>query len=217
MIFESRQAAGKMLAKKLFEYKSNNEMCVMAIPRGGVVTGAEIAEQLNLPLEAISIKKLGAPFNPELAIGAVAQNNTKYIDRDLIAKLAVTEEYLERETEEKMKEVEERVFKYKINLNSLTKHAKFILTDDGIATGATVRAALTFIQNLSKLTGVKRWAILAIPVAAKDTAALFKNEADKIIILHESEDFGAVGQFYRNFSQVEDEEVINILEKYRRK
>ena len=148
-MFQNRQDAGGKLADKLKDYKNKSDCIVVALPRGGVVIGAEIAGELNLPLDIIAVKKLGAPQNPELAIGAVAQAGAKNIDFEMVARIGANSEYLESEIEAKFKEVDERIIKYRVRPENLLKFSEFILTDDGIATGATIRAALNVLRNLN--------------------------------------------------------------------
>lgn len=213
-MFENRIQAGQLLSEKLEEYRDKKDTVVVALPRGGVVVGACIARNLNLPLDVIAVKKLGAPNNPELAIGAVAQNKAKYIDLGTVVSLGVTREYLKSEMVSKYKEVEDRIKKYHILTENLQKFTYFLLTDDGVATGATIRAALNVIKEL-KLPAVKPVIILAVPVAAKEIYNQLNTETDKIEVIEVADDFSAVGQFYKEFNQVNDNEVINLLNKYR--
>jgi len=215
-MFQNRQEAGRILADKLKNYSNADNCIVVALPRGGVIIGAELACKLNLPLDIVSVRKLPAPHNPELAIGAVAQAGAKYIDFEMIARTGADSEYLESTTAAKFKEVGERIAKYRINPEYLLKFNKFILTDDGIATGATIRAAVIFLRSL-KLPDKKRAKIiLAVPVAAHEVFVQLRKEVAEAIVLEESSEFGAVGQFYRNFGQIDDQEVIKFLNKYRR-
>lgn len=209
-MFEDRGQAGKLLSKKLAGYRNDRESLIIAIPRGGVVVAMELCKELNLPVQAVSVKKLGAPLNPELAIGAVSLSHIKYLEWDLINRLNVTKEYLEKEVERKGKEVEDRNRLYGFDKEKLKHFANFILVDDGIATGATTKAAVYFIkscqQNNQKI-------ILAVPVIAYDVYNQLKKVVDEIIVLEKPLEFGAVGQFYRHFDQVSDETVVKILKK----
>jgi len=215
-MFQNRQDAGGKLADKLKDYKNKSDCIVVALPRGGVVIGAEIAGELNLPLDIIAVKKLGAPQNPELAIGAVAQAGAKNIDFEMVARIGANSEYLESEIEAKFKEVDERIIKYRVRPENLLKFSEFILTDDGIATGATIRAALNVLRNLNLPDKKQAKIILAIPVAAREVFDRLKTEAEENVVLEVSEEFGAVGQFYQEFAQVDDSTVIKLLNKYRR-
>ncbi|OGG03821.1 hypothetical protein A2W14_04735 [Candidatus Gottesmanbacteria bacterium RBG_16_37_8] len=215
-MFQNRQSAGRQLAERLEEYRNNKETIVLAIPRGGVVVGKGICEELNLPLEAVSVKKLGAPFNPELAIGAVAMGGNRYIDWEMIKRINVDSQYLDPEVKSKLKETEERVKKYKIKLEHLLNFSNFILTDDGVATGATTKAALSVIVNLKITSNKKKKIILAVPVISNEVSRQLEKEVSKLIAIEKALDFGAVGQFYNEFHQIDDKEVVEILEKLRR-
>lgn len=215
-MFQNRQTAGKLIAEKLREYKNFRDCAVAALSRGGVVVGAEIAKELKLPLEIVVVKKLSAPFNPELAIGAVGQNGAKYIDREMVRSLNISDDYLESEIVIKLKEVEERIATYNISSENLIKYSNFLLTDDGIATGATIRAAIAVIQNL----GVKKTKhiniVLTVPVVAKEIYDVMINEVDRFIALSVADNLGSVGQYYREFSQVTDDAVIKISKLFTR-
>lgn len=209
-MFEDRSQAGQLLSKKLESYRNDRESLIIAIPRGGVVVAMELNRELNLPVQVVSVKKLGAPLNPELAIGAVSLSHVKYLEWDLINRLNVTKDYLEKEIERKGKEVEDRNRLYGFDEEKLKHFTNFILVDDGIATGATTKAAVYFIkscqQNNQKI-------ILAVPVIAYDVYNQLKKVVDEIIVLEKPLEFGAVGQFYRHFDQVSDDFVVKILKK----
>ncbi len=204
-----------LLSRKLQNYAKHQNAIVVSIPRGGVVVGETIAEALNLPLDIIVVKKLGVPGNPELAIGAVAPGGIKFIDFDLALRSGVEQEYLDREIKDKSEKIRERIKKLKIrNPKSEIRNKKIIiLVDDGIATGATTLAAIKYIKESqkSKVKSQKYKIILAVPVIAKATYDKLKFEVDKIIALEIPDAFSAVGQFYREFPQVSDEEVIKLL------
>lgn len=217
-MFKNRVEAGRLLSDKLIKYRGNTKTAVLSIPRGGIVVGQELAKNLNLPLTYVVVKKLRAPGNPELAIGALAPDGVKVIDWELALKIGVEQEYLDEEIERKQKEVEERTEKFleRSNLRggstSLKDKNFIILTDDGVATGATVLAAIKYIKNLKPTTyNLSPKIILAVPVVAKDTFDKLKSEVDEIIALEIPDSFSAVGQFYEEFPQVTDEEVIKML------
>lgn len=215
-MFEDRQAAGRQLAEKLQEYKNSKTSIILAIPRGGVVVGAEISSNLKIPLDILSVKKIGAPHNPELAIGAVGQGGRRIVDWAMIGRLGVNDDYLEKETEKKLKEVNDRLDKYGSRPEDLLNYSNFILTDDGVATGATTKAAVEVVRKLDLPNNRTKKIILAVPVIAKEVEVELRERVDRLIVIEERADFGAVGQFYKEFSQVEDEEVIKILNKTRR-
>lgn len=215
-MFQNREEAGKLLSQKLKFYKNSQNAVILAIPRGGVVVGRQIAKILSVPLSIVVVKKLGAPHNPELAIGAIASSGVKYIDWDLVLRSGIEQEYLDQEIKEKGKEVEEREKKFleRSNLRggstSLKDKKIIILVDDGIATGATTMAAIKYIKEQRTYNKEQNF-ILAVPVIAKETYVRLKSEVDNIIALEIPDSFNAVGQFYKDFPQVSDEEAIDLL------
>ena len=206
MLFIDRIDAGKQLAEKLIKYKNAKDTIVLALPRGGVIVGKAICEVLNLPLDIVIPRKIGAPFNPELAIGAICED--QYIlNKDLISSLDVNEKYIKDIIEDEKKEAKRREKLYRKNKGPLIlKNKTIILVDDGIATGATMHAAIKFIK-----TKDPKKLIVGSPIALKDIYEDFKKLCDEIICLYTPLDFMAIGQFYENFQQTTDEEVINIL------
>lgn len=205
-MFQNRSEAGTLLAEKLREYKNNKEAIVLAIPRGGVIVGRQIANILHLPLSAIVVKKLGAPGNPELAIGAIAPDGVKVVDWELALRVGADQEYLDQEVKRKREELEERIKKLRIANCELQRKKIIILIDDGVATGATILAAIKYIKESQKSR-----IMLAVPVIAVDTYDRLKPEVDELVALEIPEFFGAVGQFYSEFPQISDSEVISIL------
>lgn len=202
-MFENRQHGAEMLAEKLAFYKNRKNTIVAGLPRGGVVTAYAVAKKLNLPLCAIPVKKIKHPFQNELAAGAAAPANSVFYNKDLAANISpkdLADQLLQAEKE--LKEYEKKFCPKPIELSGKT----VILTDDGIATGSTVSAAILFLKK-------KRAAkiILASPVAAADTIDKLKSSVDEVIVLEQPVDFMAVGQFYKEFEQVEDEEVLRLL------
>lgn len=219
-MFQNRQEAGRLLAdsSELGKYKGRGDVVVLSIPRGGVVIGSEIARILKVSLSAIVVKKLGAPGNPELAIGAVAPDNIKEIDWELALRKGVEQDYFDNELKKKKQEIDRREKMYRLrDIKFLIKDKKtVILTDDGVATGATVFAAIKYIRNLKKALDLQSLQIiLAIPVMAKNTLERLKSETDGVITLEVPESFGAVGEFYSEFPQVSDAQVLNILKSFR--
>ncbi len=205
-MFNDREQAGKLLVDKLFFYKDKSDIIIWGIPRGGVVVAKVVAQELKKPLDIIVIKKIGAPENPELAIGAVGPSSV-YWDQDLCQRLNVRRAQIRQMAGQKEREQEEREKllrgdKPYPNLKNKTA----ILVDDGVATGATVLAAYKSLKKMK----VKK-VILATPVIAKDTFLNIKRYFDEVIFLEKPEEFYAVGEFYREFPQVEDEEVIKLL------
>lgn len=206
-MFENRQQAGKLLAEKLKRYKKKDNVLVLGIPRGGVVVAKVVGDILELPMDIVVVKKIGAPSNPELAIGAVGPGNVVYWDKDLIGRLGIEKkiqnsEFRIQKKERKNKEKVLRGDKEFFEVRGKT----VILVDDGVATGATVIAAQKALQKM----GVAK-VVLAVPVISKETLNDIKRYFDKVIALSVEEEFYAVGQFYRDFPQIRDEEVIGLL------
>lgn len=191
MIFKDRQSAGKLLAARL---KHTRADLVLGIPRGGVVVASEIARSLNLPLDIVVTRKIGAPYQPELALGAVDPDGKVVGDSNL-------------DTVEVFEEMKRREKLYRRDKKAIEVSNKtVILVDDGLATGLTVLAAINYLKR----HGVKK-VILAVPVASKE--ALEKVKAVKKEVLYVPEYLQAVGQFYQNFEEVNDEKVIELLNK----
>ncbi len=207
MVFQDRSDAGEKLAAILLPFKNNNQTIVLGLPRGGVITAYEVAHKLNLPLDIIIARKIGAPNNPEFAIGAIIEDGTIMIDQDIISVYNISQEYLNLELKNNKQEIERRVKLYRKNKAPLDlKDKTVIIVDDGIATGLTVLAA---IQSVKKRQA--KCVIVATPVAAQDSLEKIKKLVDKVFCLHAPFYFGAVGAFYNNFEQVSNEEVVELL------
>lgn len=204
MIFRDRQDAGKQLAEKLMKFRGDNPI-ILAIPRGGVVVAREIAIALKAELNLIIPRKIGAPYNPELAIGAVTEDGSTILDQDLITYLNVSEKYIESERQKQINEIKRRIEKYRVKELKL-KGRIVILIDDGIATGSTMLAAIKSVKNQEA-----KKIVLAVPVAPPETIEKMKKEVDEIICLYTPEFFNAVGSFYQHFEQTTDEEVMGII------
>lgn len=208
IVFEDRVEAGHKLAKGLLQYKGKDAI-VLAIPRGGVVVGYEVANELGAALDVIIPHKIGAPGNTELAIGAVTQDGTLMLNSQLIEHLQVSENYIQSEAERQRKEIERRMAKYRGNKEYPRLKGRIaILVDDGVATGATLRAAIASIRKNKPAS-----LVLAVPVGPPDTIEALRNEVDTVVCLGTPEPFFAIGQFYRSFSQTSDEEVIRLLSR----
>lgn len=206
MVFLDRRDAGRKLAKSLVAYRDRDTI-VLGMPRGGVVVAYEVALELDVPLDVIVARKLGAPWNPEFGIGAIAPGNITILDRESTGMLGISESQLGQLIDREKTEMEHRLRKFRGDRPFPDLEAKtVILVDDGLATGVTARAALASVSK-RKPDEV----VLAIPVCAPDSLKRIRREAHRIICLHSPEDFRAVGNYYQDFSQTSDEEVIALL------
>ncbi len=208
MLFDDRRDAGRQLARRL-EYLRGEDAVVVGLPRGGVPVAFEIAQALDAPLDAIVVRKLGVPYQPELAFGAIGEDDVLVINDNVVAHTKLTPEEMatveRREREELARRVELlRRTRPRVPLAGRT----VIVVDDGIATGATARAAC----QVARAHGARR-VVLAVPVAPGDTLAMLKDESDELICLHTPTRFGAVGFWYRRFGQVRDTEVTELLRR----
>ncbi|MCH9626532.1 MAG: hypothetical protein S4CHLAM2_01540 [Chlamydiales bacterium] len=205
MIFEDREDAGRRLATALNHYQSASNTIVIALPRGGIVVGFEIATALQLPLDIVCPRKIGAPSNEEYAIGAVTETGETII----FGALNVSEKYLQETIEQETKEAQKHLDRYRTNYPPRQlKDKRVILVDDGLATGATMRAAIKTVR-----TEKAKEIVMAIPVAPPDTLAQLEKEVDQAICLLTPMSFFAVGQFYKKFEQTTDEKVISLLKR----
>jgi len=208
MHFRDRREAGMLLARALADLREAKDVVVLGIPRGGVVVAYEVATALGAPLDVYITRKIGAPFNSELAIGAVASDGTLVLDDDLVARVRASADYVQSETERQRREIERRIKAYRGASSALQlKDRTVILVDDGVATGATVLASVRAIKQQEP-----KELIVAIPVGPADTMHALEQEADRVVCLHTPEVFWAVGAFYEVFDQTSDEEVIRLLQ-----
>ena len=207
MRFRDRCEAGQLLAERLASLKGCQGVLVLGIPRGGVVVAAEIARSLGAPLDVFIARKLGAPHNPELAVGAVAGSGEVVLDERLITALGVPQSYLETEIARQRAEIERRMRVYRGDRTVPQFAGKtVVLSDDGVATGATMRAAIQALRRMDL-----RELIAALPVGAPDAVRELSDMVDRMVCLHVPTPFWAVGAFYVDFSQTSDEEVIQLL------
>jgi putative phosphoribosyl transferase len=208
--FEDRRDAGRRLAGKLSRFEGERPV-VFALPRGGVPVGYEISRALGAPLDVFVSRKLGAPGQPEFGIGAVAAGGVRVLNQDVVRRLGIPDEYVQKITAQELAEVGRRLRYFRGQRPEPEVVGRTaILVDDGLATGVTARAAVQALR-LRK----PRRLVLAAPVCAAQTAALFRTEVDELICLECPADLGAIGFWYRNFEQTSDEEVVELLGRAR--
>lgn len=206
-IFKNRAEAGQLLAKKLVHFAHRKDIIVLALPRGGVPVGYEVAKALHAPLDIFLVRKLGAPGQEELAMGAIAMGDVLILNEDIIRSMGISRRDIEAAIVEQKKILSERHLKYRSGRSPLDlKDKTVILVDDGIATGATLRAAIQAIQK----TGCARL-IVAAPVGPPEVFSTFAPLADEVICLQTPSPFFAIGSWYEHFPQTSDEEVIQLL------
>ena len=213
MSFRNRPEAGRKLAARLKRYKDQQPV-ILALPRGGVPVASEVAAALNAPLDLVLVRKIGVPSQPELAMGAIVDGGSPLVIRneDVIRLTDVDEAEFQAVCDSELAEIERRRQRYIGDRERIdVKGHLVIVIDDGVATGATTRAALraTRMRQPDKL-------VLAVPVGPTDTIAAMREEADEVVCLEEYEIFGAIGYFYDDFHQITDQEVIDILARFAR-
>jgi len=211
MAFTNRTEAGVRLADALEKYKKSDTV-VLALPRGGVPVAAEIAARLKAPLDLVLVRKIGVPFQRELAMGAVVDGDTPIVVRNesVIREADVSESEFRAACKREMAEIERRRQAYLGGRSPVEVSGRVaIVVDDGIATGATTRAALRAVRARHPKT-----LILAVPVAPTSTLPSLKGEVDELVCLEAHEPFGAIGFFYNDFRQLEDQDVIAILKQH---
>jgi len=212
MIFSNRSEAGRLLAERLLPFKDRDPV-VLALVRGGLPVAYEVAHALGAPLDIVLVRKIGAPGSPELAAGAVVDGANPEIVRnpEVVEALAIGDAYFEREAKRELAEIERRRKLYLGDRSPASVEGKTaIVIDDGIATGTSARAALRAIRRRKP-----RRLVFAAPVGSRDMIEALGAEADEVICLDAPDWMGAVGMFYRDFRQVEDDEVIALLDAAR--
>lgn len=208
MIYHDRRHAGQELTKSLSKFKDDKKAVILALPRGGVVVAAEIAGALKLPLDLVIPRKIGAPGNPEYAIGAITETGEGIMNETEVA--LVDQKWLETEMAKEAKEARRRMAVYRGKRPPLDLAGKtVILVDDGVATGFTMRAAIASVRARDP-----ERIIVAAPHGARESVEILKREADVVVILETPDFYVAVGAFYESFPQVEDDEVIEIMKKF---
>lgn len=207
MLFEDRFEAGRLLASKLRPFANRPDTVVLALPRGGVPVGFEVAKALTLPLDVFVVRKLGVPGYEELAMGAIASGGVRVLNEDLVRTAGIPGEVIDAVAAEEERELERRERDYREDRPPIDVRGRtVILVDDGLATGSSMRVAALALKN-KKPSQI----VVAVPVAARATCAEFESEVDRVICAVTPEPFWAVGQWYRDFSQTSDEEVRDLL------
>src|ERR1700733_26786 len=208
MIFRDRKCAGQKLAEQLARFRENASFVVLGLPRGGVPVAAEIAQELGAPLDVFVVRKLGVPQHEELAFGAIASGGVRVVDTEIVDELAIPNAAINGVLEREMKELQRRELAYRRGMPAVdVKDRIVILVDDGIATGASMRAAVEALRKL----GPAR-IVVAVPVASPHAVRPLSKVADEVVCLSAPEDFSAVGQWYADFQSTTDEEVTAALE-----
>ena len=207
--FSDRSTAGRALARELSQYSGRNDVVVLALPRGGVPVGFEIAYALHAPLDIFLVRKLGVPNYEELAMGAIASGGTRVLNDSVIEDMSITPEQIEETSERERRELErrERAFRHGRAAEPVTDQV-CVLVDDGLATGSTMRAAVAALKKQKP----KR-IVVAVPVASGETCDEFLGLVDEVICLYTPEPFMAVGRWYDDFAQLTDEQVRDYLER----
>ena len=212
-MFKDRKDAGTQLAESLKEYIGQENILVLALPRGGVVTGVEIAKRLRAPLDVLIVRKIGHPWQPELAAGAISETGSIVYNEDVVASAGVTKDYLRGEAARQREEIARRQRLYRSGQKRMNLRGNtVILVDDGVATGATMKAAVETLkrEQVGKL-------VVAVPVAPPSTAEELQRMVDVFVCLDTPEDFMAVGCYYEDFRQVTDADVTQLLQNLGRR
>lgn len=210
--FRDRSEAGKLLAVQLAAYTNQQDVIVLALPRGGVPVAFEIAQALHAPLDVIVVRKLGVPGQEELAMGAIATGGIRILNKDVVQFLYISDEVIDKIAAQELQELERRERLYRGELPAYDVRSRtVILVDDGMATGATMHAAVAALKQLQPAR-----IIIAVPTAAPSTCEELAAEVDEFVCVLRPEPFIAVGYWYRQFSQTSDEEVRSLLEQANR-
>jgi predicted phosphoribosyltransferase len=211
MLFRDRIEAGAALASRLTTYRGQPDVRVLALPRGGVPVAFEVAQALHAPMDVFSVRKLGLPGHPEVAMGAIATGGVRVLNASLVQTLQIPDAVIEAVAAREQRELERRERAYRGDLPPLDVRGRtVILVDDGLATGATMRAA---VQAARKLGATR--VVVAVPIGARETCEEFRAEADQTVCAYTPEPFHAVGQWYADFSETTDEEVHALLDRIR--
>ncbi|WP_431266564.1 phosphoribosyltransferase [Roseateles chitinivorans] len=205
--FADRRDAGRQLVARLAPYAHRDDVTVLALPRGGVPVGAEIARALEAPLDVLVVRKLGLPGQPEYAMGAIASGDVRVLNTQVLQQLAISYSAIEIVTRAEVRELHRREKLYRGNRPApAVEGRQVILVDDGMATGASMRAG---VQALREMRPAK--IVVAVPVSSPETCHLITQDADEVLCAHTPERFRSVGQWYERFEQTTDEEVRRLL------
>lgn len=208
-VFKDRYDAGQALAERLKQYTRRTDVIVLALPRGGVPVGYAVVEDLGVPLDFILVRKLGVPGHEELAMGAIASNGVRVLNEQVVQALKIPPAIIEQVTVEEQRELERRERAYRGDRPPLDVHDKtVILTDDGLATGSTMHAA---VQALREKNPAR--IVVAVPTAPPDVCEEFRRKVDEMICAITPEPFYGVGLWYNNFEQISDAEVRDLLQR----
>jgi putative phosphoribosyl transferase len=206
--FRDRTDAGRQLASELREYADRNDVIVLALPRGGVPVGWEVAAALHAPLDIVNVRKLGTPGAPELAMGAIATGGVRVLNEEVIGPAGITESQIAKAVEVETHELERREQVYRGGRPAPDLSGRVaILVDDGVATGSTIKAAIRALRQLWP-----KEIVAAVPVGPPDTRDELGRLADRVVCLRMPPDFFAIGQWYQNFPQLTDREVCELME-----
>ena len=217
--FQSRIDAGQKIVERLFGLKldlfgesGSQNIVILAVPRDGIIIGDIVASELVARLDVVVSRKIGAPNNPELAIGAVMPDGGYFLNQEIVDMLNVSQEYIDIQASTQIKEIDRRLFSYRGSKEYDNEYQDkiIVLVDDGIATGATILASASWIKNKQRC----RKLLIAVPVAPRSILKNLNEVADDVIVLYTPEDFMAVGDFYQNFAQIEDDEVKGIMKRH---
>jgi len=209
MQFRDRSEAGELLAGKLAHYANKPDVLVLALPRGGVPVGAQVARRLNVPLDVFVVRKLGFPGHPELAMGAIATGGVRVFNGDVVNTFRIPDEVINAVTAAEFQELQRRERSYRDNLPPPEVEGKtVILVDDGIATGSTMLAAISALRQL-----IAGRVVVAAPTIARTTYDYLRENSDEVVAVIVPEEFYGVGQWYQDFAQTTDEEVHQLLGK----
>lgn len=208
MLYKNRKAAGQILAKELAAYANRQDVLVLALPRGGVPVAFEVAKALNAPLDVFVVRKLGVPEQQELAMGAIASGGVRVLNENIVRSLGISEAAINQVVAKEQQELERRERLYRGVRPVPTLHERtVILVDDGLATGATMRAAVVALQQQKPAK-----IIVAVPVSASETCQEFQSKVDEVVCAATPNPFYSVGLWYEDFPQTTDEEVRVLLE-----